>query len=256
MAAYLRASISFITYSNRGSMRKQSGNALWFILLAIALLGLLTVLLTRTSATTEETGDNERMTLAVSQLMRFTASVQSTVQNMLMRGVSESELSFANTLYQLCDGTAMQDDGHNPNCTKPDCEIFGMYGGALNPVKVPDSLVEQETCSGSDWKKGNIALNSKRVMGLGSDDNDELTLEVYGLTQQACLKINSMLGIDPVSGDAPVDNSSGGSLFSGTLGTYGPQIGDESTSTGLIGKKAFCKKDGSAYSFFTVLIVK
>ena len=46
-------------------MKNESGNALWFILIAIALLAALTVVVTRSSDTVEQSGDVERQRIAV-----------------------------------------------------------------------------------------------------------------------------------------------------------------------------------------------
>lgn len=239
--------------TKKNSTSGSRGNALIFVLLAVVLLGLLAAVLMRTSGSTEETGDNERTSIAVSKLMQYTSSIQSAIERMTMNGVSENDISFANDIYQDCSNAPLQGAGHNPNCTKDDCEIFNVAGGGVKPMETPPALLSSAACA--YWKNGAMALDLKRVQGIGSDNNDELLLEVFGLTKEACMQVNRTLNIPNAADDAPTDDVSGGSTFSGTFTTFGPQIGNEYTP--FIGKKAFCLKSGTDYySFFTVLIGK
>lgn len=233
---------------------KQSGNALIFILIAVFLLGGLTVLLTRTGNETETTGDREKLSLEVSKLLRYTNSIQTAIEQMRLRGVSENEISFANTIYQQCNNTPIQGPGHNNRCTRPECEIFHVRGGAITPIDTPEALKLGGTCAW--WKSGAMALDLKRVVNIGSAAGNELLLEVSSLSKDACLEINRRLGIAPISGEPPSDDDSGGAQFAGTYTLNGPQIGDEAAA--LVGRKSFCLRrpgDG-AYNFYTVLIAK
>jgi hypothetical protein len=233
--------------------KRNAGNALWFILIAIFLLAALTMLITRTNMQTEETGDSERVAIGVSELLRYTTSVKSTVQKMLLNGISENQISFANDVYQECDDDPIQPAGHNPRCLNAECEIFSVDGGGLKPIEIPESIKTEAACT--TWKAGAMVLSLKTIDGVGADNTDELLLEVSGLTREACVKINSMVGIPAVSGDAPEDDIGAISLFSGTYTTGGTRIGDQVAD--FIGQKSLCLKDSSdGYNFFTVLIAK
>lgn len=228
------------------------GNALWFILIAIFLLAALTMLITRTSSQTEETGDVERLNVAASQAIRYAAGMQATVTRMLSSGVGENQISFANTTYKLCNGTTnIQGPGHNPNCTKPDCEIFNVAGGGLTPQMAPEALRSTATCTW--WQMGAAALNTRQVLDVGTAAND-LTLEIYGITREACIAINRILGITNPGGAPPVENDSSIFEFTGSYSAATGIIGDEVAS--LRGKKSFCleRAADNDYHFYTVLI--
>ncbi|HEU4839701.1 MAG TPA: hypothetical protein VFS88_09890 [Micavibrio sp.] len=235
-------------------MNRQSGNALWFILIAIALLGLLGAMLIRTSSQTEETGDKDRLSVAVSQLVRYTSSVASAAQNMLLRGVSESEISFANDVYQECDDDPIQAAGHNPNCTTEDCEIFGL-GGGLEPREIPSDLLTDGACS--VWKIGSAAVNTRTVVDVGTNKPD-LVLEVYGLSEEACVMINKLAKVS-MPADSPPDDEEGiggTDIFTGDYTISTSTIGDEATE--LEGKKVFClhRPSEDSYHMYTVLIAR
>ena len=75
----------------------EKGNALWFILVAIVLLTSLTILLTRSGSSVNQSGDFERLQIQASQLLRYAKGVEEAVRTMQTRGISESDISFANS---------------------------------------------------------------------------------------------------------------------------------------------------------------
>ena len=235
-------------------MNRQSGNALWFILIAIALLGLLGAMLVRTSAQTEETGQTDRLSVAASQLIRYTSSVTAAVQNMLLRGTSESEISFANNVYQECDDDLIQAAGHNPNCTTEDCEIFGL-GGGLQALETPSALLTDDACL--RWKAGSVAMNTRIVEEVGTVKAD-LVLEVFDLTEEACVMINRLTKISIPSNEPDEDEegNSGTDIFTGDYAVAPSTIGDEAAE--LQGKKTFClhRPSDDTYHMYTVLIAR
>ena len=235
-------------------MNRQSGNALWFILIAIALLGLLGAMLVRTSAQTEETGQTDRLSVAASQLIRYTSSVTAAVQNMLLRGTSESEISFANDVYQECDDDLIQAAGHNPNCTTEDCEIFGL-GGGLQALETPSALLTDDACL--RWKAGSVAMNTRIVEEVGTVKAD-LVLEVFDLTEEACVMINRLAKISMPSNEPPEDEEGigGTDIFTGDYAVATSTIGDDAAE--LQGKKTFClhRPSDDTYHLYTVLIAR
>ena len=52
-------------------MTHQKGNALWFILVAISLLGLLTIMLSRSSSTSNETGSYEQNIIGANGILSY-----------------------------------------------------------------------------------------------------------------------------------------------------------------------------------------
>ena len=69
-----------------------------------------------------------------------------------------------------------------------------------------------------------------------------------------CREINYMLNIENPSGDAPVDAIQSAVPFIGSYALAAPDntIGDNAAQ--LAGKEAGCRKDGSSYYFYQVLI--
>src|SRR5262245_7145714 len=110
-------------------MKSQSGNALWFILIAIVLLGALTMLLTRSGSTSSQSGNVERLRITASQILRYAKGLESAVDQMKTRGVSENEISFQNST------TAT--NYTNATCTRTDCKVFDVGGGGQDYKAAP-----------------------------------------------------------------------------------------------------------------------
>lgn len=110
---------------------KESGNALIFILIAIALLGLLTVTLSRSGDSTNDTGDFEQNQIAASEILSYAKSIENAVQMLLARGCSENDISF----WHDSDGNGTEDgsdDYYNPNSpTDRSCHVFDVAGTGL-----------------------------------------------------------------------------------------------------------------------------
>jgi len=171
-------------------MKAESGNALWFILLAIALLAALTVTITRGSDTSEQSGDVERQRVLASDTLRYAKSVEQAIEQMRQRGISESDVSFENN---FAGGYA------NGNCGGNDCKVFHVEGGGI-AFRSANSLV-----SGNAW----LFTGADSVEGVGEDgtgatssSDNELLMMLPDISAGVCGRINTELGISGIPQDA------------------------------------------------------
>ena len=115
----------------------ERGNVLWFILIAVALLGAITMVLSRGGSSVDQAGDIENRRVQSTQILRYTKSIEAAIQEMKLRGVSENDISFENA------ETAV--DYTNANCTVTDCRLFDVGGAGLNYRDFPSAN------DGSEW---------------------------------------------------------------------------------------------------------
>ena len=170
----------------------ESGNALWFILLAVALMAVLTMAVSRMSDTTEQNADIERYHIQASGIMRYTAGIKQTVDTMRLRDVSESTMSFENSV------TAT--DYSNANCSGGDCLVFGSAGGGAY-YKTPDTGWLDSAHSG-DARYGEWEFTgTNSVLGMSSA-RPELIMSISYLNAGLCAEINALLNISGVPADA------------------------------------------------------
>lgn len=236
----------------KNAFRNQNGNALWFILLAVALLAFLTGIISRNSASVNQAGSVERARIKASSLLNYAKSVETTIQQMLLNGISENDLNFIEI-------SAAHD---NTNCTSTNCEVFHVSGGGI-AYQTPTELLNDSTHT-DIWH----VSTENRVYQFGCDDANnrctELLLIAKNIPQSICLQINKIQGITNTDGNAPQTQD----ILEGTAftGTYSATIntvsigGTNATNEApeVQGKSAGCVYEfGSGqdiYTFYQVLI--
>lgn len=203
----------------------ERGSALWFILIAIVLIGLLTVMLSRSSTNVDQSGDVETIRIKISQMLRFTKGVQSAVETMTMNGISESDLSFA------IDGS------DNTNCgTDTDCRVFHANGGGLNRQNPPTGA------GATAWLV--VGTNNVRNIGTAAPD---LILVLRNVPAAYCTQINRILSFATPADDADVDFTA----FAGSFPAAATQTLDEAN-----GANAACLVTGTENFFYQVLLAR
>lgn len=238
---------------------KQSGNALWFILLAIFLLGGLTVLLSRTGSQSEDTGSTERASIMASEMMRYAAGIESAVQQLLSRGCSENQISFHHPDLTPAGSYI------NPNSTDGSCNIFDVKGAGIAFTRKKDSWREETTASSPFWQ----LYGNQCIYGVGTgtttctNAQTELFVAAGVLKKELCLEINRRLGVENPSGAPPSDIMLGG-YFTGSFepsGSAGENIIGDSATTSAIPlqyKKSACLQDSNnqKYHFYHVILAR
>lgn len=215
----------------------ENGNALWFILIAVVLLGLLTMVLSRGGSSTEQTGNFEQLRVQSSEILRYARSIEAAIQEMQFRDISENDISFENTVSTT--------DYTNPNCdtsadrSYPGCMIYDVDGAGLT-YKTPssswlDSANSSETYYG-DWLfTGNTCIPN---VGEGTDSdcddttsNMELMIILPFITKNLCKHINSFVDAPTTSANPPVDAddawTDSSAEFTGTFGAAAHDIADD-----------------------------
>lgn len=252
-------------------MNGQSGNALWFILLAIALMGILTAVMTRSSGTDSDTGDYEQNQIAASEILRYAKSIENAVQTLIARGCSENTISF----WHDSDGNGTEngsDDYYNADSpTDHSCHIFEPEGGGLtwNTVKPKylDASHSSEVNYGDWFITGSVHLN-----GFGNEapatpacgtNCTELMMSLNYIRLDLCNGVNKISNHGASDGSPVVDE--GGSIgeaghtkFTGSyLGVHEMGTADPATDN-YDGKGTGCIETDTtpasgSYTFYHVL---
>jgi hypothetical protein len=224
-------------------MTSERGNILWFLLLAIALLGILTVVMTRSGSNTDEAGDRERRTVKSSELFRYGASIRTAIGNMLQQGVSENEISFEH------NGTDL-----NARCTASNCKIFNTGGAGLNYRTFPDAN------DGSNWiftGANNVGTAADPVGTTAAGTGNDLVMLLPNAKSSLCTDINTELGVG-TSGTLPAD--AGGIVTTAFDGAYPSAVlsvlDGDATPFELDGHEAGCFIAGGVTYFYFVVLAR
>lgn len=246
-----------LAQSNRHS---ESGNALWFILLAIALLVALTITITRSSENSEETGSRDRDRILASAILRQAKGISSAIDQMRLNGIAENDISFDNA---TITGYA------NAKCTDGSCLLFGSAGAGIAYMPPPtewlDTSKSAETLYGEWYFYGTACVPGVGTGGTGCSANasaSELIIGLPWINESICIEINRLSGVINLTGPTrpPVltDPAYTASLdkYIGTF-TANTEINDALDS--FKGKQTGCFKGGAAnpdggYHFYQVAI--
>ena len=235
-------------------MNTQKGNALWFVIVAIGLLGLLTVMLSRTGSNTNETGSFERNVIQANEILSYAKNVENAVQALLARGCSENDISF----WHDSDGNGTEDasdDYYNDN-SPPDhsCHVFDVAGAGLT-WQGPNERWLDSGESGS-FNYDSFIINGDNVIANLETSRDDLVILLNWLDQDICAAINNVLFSDQTITEDATDfshsttfsGSFGGSSANLDLSTYAPHDG-QSTA-------CFTSQANGGFHFYHVLHVR
>ncbi len=234
-----------------------SGNALFLVLIAVALFAGLSYAVTLTS----RGGGNvkkEELQLQASSIIQYTASVRAAVQRMILIGqIDENALSFQNTVYQSTTGSLRQPASQFPNCLNTDCQVYHPDGGGVVPVTIDQNIGTES----SGTEPGHVLFMETSVLGVGTTANDLVMFYLY-VSEELCMALNDVLGVPNDSGEVPIDipttSSPGSNTYTNDLDTLtGVVLGDEYAP--LTGQTAFCvnwNRSGKPhdYMFYQVLV--
>lgn len=234
------------------SRTSQHGNALWFILVAIVLLAALTVLLSRSGTSVDQSGDIEQLRIKSSQIIRWAKGIESVIEQMKLRGISESDISFENTITAQDYSNASCDAHADPN----ECKIFATGGGGQNYLNPPSGSAE----AGAEWiftGANNVGTAAYPIGTTASGAGNDLILLLPNANAALCTQINKDLEI--AAGTIPADAT--GIALTPFVGTYDAAlvtIDGDGAPFELNGKASGCFTDTNAtpdvtYFYYVVL---
>ena len=224
----------------------QRGSILVYILLAIVLLGALTVALRNNNTGGSGDIDKESMIIKAGQVQKDANELAAAVNDLLGNGISESDIRFAHDDAATEYGN-IDDDPQN--------QIFGKEGAKATYKKPPENIND-----GSPWE----FFGSSRIVQVGSD-RAELIAVLPNVTEAFCKGINSQLGFDPtiqpkdeVNGSTPdCVKGTGSERFQGSFNDASPNLLDEASFSKLPALQAcvYCESD-STYNYYYVLLAR
>lgn len=229
---------AFCPYTN------QRGNVLWFILLAIVLLGAITMVISRSGSSVNQSGERESASILASQIMRYAKSIEAATTQLKMSGYSENDISFENSF-----NTASY---LNTNCSGNYCKVFHVNGTGLS-MSAPPSKAMSNTSS--EW-----IITGANAVGSTNDpvgtDNNDLIILLSGIKQPVCAEINRMMKVNngaiPTETTGITTTSYQGSFSGSTV------IDGDPSPYELDGHPTGCfyDADASNYSFYHTLIAR
>jgi hypothetical protein len=228
-----------------GYTTSQNGNILFAILIAIALMGALTIVMSDGFSGAKGISDTE-MDAKVNKILAYSQSVKEAVELVYAKdGVTETDFLFAHPKNHT-------DFGDNL-AVSPTLQIFGAEGGGAQFLwPIPEGIND-----GTPWEITGRTL----APNVGVNLNQDLLLYLPNVTEKFCRAVNKTLGYTE-NDIIPLDQTGCG--FSGTLkwaNTYGTTFNNFSNDFAADGFKSLpayymcvqCEADSNYYYYYTLL---
>ncbi|HRQ61793.1 MAG TPA: hypothetical protein PLO23_09840 [Alphaproteobacteria bacterium] len=225
----------------------ESGNILWFLLIGIVLIGLLTALVSRGTSSVDQSGDVEQMRIVAGQILQTAKAFEASVEQMKLNGISESDISFQNT------STAV--DYTNSKCADMSCRIFESQGAGMTYTNPPANAL---TTANTEWiftGANNVGTTAGPVGTTAAGSGNDLLMILPNLTQGVCRQMNRLLDLNGPSFDPPVEAAVALDEFTGTYDSTLTVL-EGSAALELNGKSAGCFFDtatGGHYFYYVLL---
>ena len=226
----------------------ESGNVLFYILIAVALLAALMFAVSQSGRGSGQQIADDRARLIASEMIEFSNVMSSAVSQLILRGVDQTELCFDHT------GWGANDYDH-VGCTDDFNKIFHISGAGITWSNAPTEAMDSSASPDNLWH----IYGDNEIQNIGTTCGatgcSDLVLIVDELALNVCQQLNDLLGVTDANTAPPTDTVIGETRFVGTFG-YSQTIGDEAAA--LDGQTSGCFENttDSKYIFFTVLIAR
>jgi len=241
----------------------ECGNALWFILLAVALLGFLTAVVSRSGSTVDQAGDYEKNRISASKIINTAKSFETAIQQLQNNGCSENEISFENPTVSGYTNTKSPTD--------KSCHLFHAAGAGLSYQKPQTGWLDKSQSAQTRYREW-ILSGTNYVVGVesGTDasgdasaSNKELLLILPYVRSSLCIALNEMAGVTNPS-STPGRDAGNADITNKYVGSFGAGQHIEDTASGsdvFDGKPTGCFEGGGTppngtYHFYHVLIAR
>ncbi len=237
---------------------KEHGNALFLILIAVALFAALSYAVTQ-SGGGGGTIDKEQNLLNAAQITQYAASIQTAVMRMKLTGTADTDISFANNVVAGYEHATPQPSSN---------QVFALNGGGAKYVPPKpewlDSTQSAQTLYGENYVPRHTCIQgigSAEVANCHSDgiDNEDLILFIPYITKELCIELNNKLGVTNPSGNPPVEFANawpvGSAKFQGSYTSFNKLNQDNQYHGCFEGDGAFVPPAGT-YHYFHVLLAR
>ncbi|GJL85600.1 MAG: hypothetical protein DHS20C02_13750 [Micavibrio sp.] len=228
----------------------QSGNVLFYVLIAVALLGTLSYAVTNSNRGNVQQLTQDKARLMASEIIEYGNVLGNAVAQLKLRGVSDTDLCFDDPQWPVSYNHAGCADNLN--------KVFHVSGAGAIWAEVNSEAMDATATPDNLWHF--YADNEIEEVGTtcGNAACSDLIMVVDELSQTVCIEMNDLLGIVNPGDVPPTDAGLAETLYIGAYG-HNNVIGDEVGGAEITGKTAACyQKTGAPaeYVFYKVLIAR
>lgn len=232
--------------------RPESGNVLWYILIAVVLFGALSFAIAQSMRGGGSVMEDERVKISATEIVDYGTVLANAAAQLRLRGIRADAISLENPTLA---GYA------NANCADDSCKIFALDGGGVT-YKAPSADWLDSTQSAQSGYGQWVFSGLNEVEQVGTDGataaNKELIAFLPYLSKTLCIALNDKVGMTNPAGDPPQEADAIGSYGTPFTGTYSH---GELLTLPEKGKTAGCFEGGGTpangtYHYYQVLIAR
>lgn len=229
-------------------MKNESGNVLFYILIAVVLFAALNFAVGRMNRGGPETNAELRQVQA-SEILQYARALQTAVRAMKINGIEDAAFSFETPAL----------GGYNYASCGDACKVFAGDGGGMSyAAPIAADWLDSGQSAGANYGAWVFSGNND-VVNVGTAAPD-LLLILPWVRRDICLTVNTMLGITNPGGEPPADNGNA-DISTKFQGTYAAAQSIGGGDPEIEGQRAGCFEGGGApaagsYHFFQVLIAR
>lgn len=172
------------------TIKRQRGNILFLILLAVVLFAALSYAVTQSTRGSGNDASNEKVQAQAAELMNYFASIDLGVQRMLTTGgIKDYELNF---FYQTA-GNYVFGSLDNTNCTESRCRVFDPAGGGVIGRKTAAFARDPANAVTNTLDSARLVYAS--IPGAGTSKTD-IVFWVGGVSMPLCREINKRFSVN------------------------------------------------------------
>lgn len=232
-------------------MKDESGNVLFYILIAIILFAALSFTMSQMNRGGGGESNKELRQLQASEILQYTRALQTAVHNMKIEGIEDGQISFETPSVA----------GYNYASCGDACKLFLAGGGMAYMTPVIDDWLDGDQIASPNYGQW-VFSGDNNVINVGTAAPDLLAILPW-IRMDLCMEINNLMSITNPAAQPPKDSGDvdlvtkfqGTYTASQSIGGGDPQIegqrvgcfqGDNNLSTPAAG----------TYHFFQVLIAR
>ncbi|MEM6811267.1 MAG: hypothetical protein AAF549_02250 [Pseudomonadota bacterium] len=221
----------------------ESGNILFYILIAVVLLAALTYAVSNSTRTNTSTISIQQAKIAAQELTEYGQILTEAVSKLLLRKCRDDDISFEHPdLSDEYDNFGAPDDNR--------CHVFQTNGGNVNLLEIQPNWIDPDARNLPSYQVP-LFSGSHCVIGSGEEEcrEPELTVLVGYLQKEVCSEINRLFNnpdmIDP-DGILLTEDM----IFNGRYSLFSEIDGD----INIEGRLAGCVETNDSYTFYQVLL--
>lgn len=225
---------------------------MFYILITIALIAMLTAYMARGNRTQESTLTSEQAKLAAQEIIDYGSALANAVQKLRLRGCLDTQFNFGNTVWTRKNTGVVHSDNHNPSAPDAICDVFGIGAGDIAAKTFSPIHFAKPVLADGQIDIGSSNATRLSMPNVGSSEAD-LVYHIPHVSEAVCERINIALGIQTTGQEIPVISITGNiPSYNGSYSSSGT-LNDEDGK--ISGKLTYCGYDGG-YRFFQTLLAR